>query len=56
VSPLAKYFVEAGFAVTSGGLQLRVPRRPNAATPGAPMNEAVSAPSPEPRAPELGDA
>ena len=56
VSPLAQYFVEAGFAVTSGGLQLRVPRRPNAATPGAPMNEAVSAPSPEPRAPELGDA
>jgi ATP-dependent Lhr-like helicase len=27
-SPLARYFVEAGFAVTSGGLQLRVPRRP----------------------------
>ena len=25
-SPLARYFVEAGFAVTSGGLQLRVPR------------------------------
>ena len=30
-SPLARYFVEAGFVVTSGGLQLRVPR----ATPGA---------------------
>ena len=55
-SPLAAYFVEAGFAVTSGGLQLRVPRRPNAATPGAPLSEAVSAPSPESRAPELGDA
>ena len=27
-SPLARYFVEEGFAVTSGGLQLRVPRRP----------------------------
>jgi ATP-dependent Lhr-like helicase len=27
-SPLARYFVEAGFAVTSGGLQLRVVRRP----------------------------
>jgi ATP-dependent Lhr-like helicase len=25
-SPLARYFVEAGFAATSGGLQLRVPR------------------------------
>ena len=25
-SPLAAYFVDAGFAVTSGGLQLRVPR------------------------------
>ena len=29
-SPLARYFVEAGFAVTSGGLQLRVPRLPEA--------------------------
>ena len=27
-SPLARYFVEAGFAVTSGGLQLRVARKP----------------------------
>jgi len=32
-SPLAAYFIEAGFAVTSGGLQLRVPRRPAAALP-----------------------
>jgi ATP-dependent helicase Lhr and Lhr-like helicase len=30
-SPLARYFVETGFAVTSGGLQLRVPRLPSAA-------------------------
>ena len=30
-SPLARYFVEAGFAVTSGGLQLRVARRPGMA-------------------------
>jgi len=27
-SPVADYLVEAGFAATSGGLQLRVPRRP----------------------------
>ncbi len=26
-SPLAAYFIEAGFAATGGGLQLRVPRR-----------------------------
>jgi ATP-dependent helicase Lhr and Lhr-like helicase len=37
-SPLARYFVEAGFVVTSGGLQLRVPRmagirEPEAGTP-----------------------
>jgi hypothetical protein len=32
-SPLARYFVEAGFYVTSGGLQLRVPRLPTAAEP-----------------------
>jgi len=31
-SPLARYFVEAGFAVTSGGLQLRVARRPGTVT------------------------
>jgi ATP-dependent Lhr-like helicase len=30
-SPFARYFVEAGFAVTSGGLQLRVARRPGMA-------------------------
>jgi hypothetical protein len=34
-SPLARYFVEAGFNVTSGGLQLRVPRLPTAAEPEA---------------------
>jgi len=34
-SPLARYFVEAGFAVTSGGLQLRVARRPDMAMAGA---------------------
>ncbi len=33
-SPLARYFVEAGFAVTSGGLQLRVARRPAGSAPG----------------------
>ncbi len=32
-SPLAAYFIAAGFAVTSGGLQLRVPRRPAVAPP-----------------------
>ena len=32
-SPLAPYFIAAGFAATSGGLQLRVPRR----TPAAPI-------------------
>ena len=34
-SPLARYFVEAGFAATSGGLQLRVPRLPSAAAADA---------------------
>ncbi len=34
-SPLARYFVEAGFAVTSGGLQLRVPRATGGPEPGA---------------------
>ena len=34
-SPLARYFVEAGFYVTSGGLQLRVPRLPTSAEPDA---------------------
>jgi ATP-dependent Lhr-like helicase len=41
-SPLARYFVEAGFVVTAGGLQLRVPRRHVA--------------SPESRAPSPGSA
>jgi ATP-dependent Lhr-like helicase len=34
-SPLARYFVEAGFAVTSGGLQLRVPRLAGSREPEA---------------------
>ena len=34
-SPLARYFAEAGFVATSGGLQLRVPRRPAVPTPGS---------------------
>jgi ATP-dependent Lhr-like helicase len=42
-SPLARYFVDEGFAVTSGGLQLRVPRR----LPGS---------GPAPRAAESGGA
>ena len=33
-SPLARYFAEAGFAATSGGLQLRVPRRASPLAPG----------------------
>ncbi|MGE0361366.1 MAG: DEAD/DEAH box helicase [Vicinamibacterales bacterium] len=42
-SPLARYFVDEGFAMTAGGLQLRVPRRP-------------SVPSPESRAPSPGSS
>jgi len=41
-SPLARYFVEAGFAATSGGLQLRVPRGSGLAIPEA-DNEADAA-------------
>jgi hypothetical protein len=40
-SPLARYFVEAGFAVTSGGLQLRVPRP--AATAASPAGSGGAA-------------
>ena len=42
-SPLARYFVEAGFAVTSGGLQLRVPRSSGLARPEA--DDEADAPS-----------
>ena len=55
-SSLARYFVEEGFAVTSGGLQLRVPRRPAAARSGSPLRDSFSAPSSEPPDPDLGDA
>ncbi|MGD9903248.1 MAG: DEAD/DEAH box helicase [Vicinamibacterales bacterium] len=36
-SPLARYFVESGFAATAGGLQLRVPRRAAAASAERPV-------------------
>jgi ATP-dependent Lhr-like helicase len=55
-SPLARHLVEEGFAVTSGGLQLRVPRRPAATPPESPLRESFSAPRPESRDPDLGDA
>jgi hypothetical protein len=48
--------VEAGFAITSGGLQLRVARRLAAAPSGSRRQESPSALSPEPGDPAVGDA
>ncbi len=42
-TPLGQFLLEAGFAVTSGGLQLRVPRRPLAATMTTKMERCLKA-------------
>ena len=53
-SPLAAYFVEAGFAVSSGGLQLRVERRRTAPHDGQAVAAAGAAGDRDPEEP--GDA